>query len=80
MLKDTKIEEYPKGGHILLNINFSTEVKEDVPSFRIFVSFNMPKGGNILLMSVERRQLIRRMFPPFEIKVQYFELRRMCPT
>ena len=55
MLKDTKKEEYTKGGHILLNINFSTEVKEDVPSLMIFVSFNMSKGGNILLISAERR-------------------------
>ena len=62
------MEEYPKGGHILLNINFSTEVKEGVPSLMIFVSFNMLKGGNILLMSAERRQQIRRMFPPYEMK------------
>ena len=72
MLKDTKMEEYPKGGHILLNnpkgghillnINFSTEVKEDVPSLMIFVSFR-------ILLSAERRQLIRSMLPPFEIKV-----------
>ena len=82
MLKDTKMEEYPKGGHILLNnpkgghillnINFSTEVKEDVPSLMIFVSFR-------ILLSAERRQLIRSMLPPFEIKVGSFALRRMCP-
>ena len=65
MLKDTKMEEYPKGGHILLNINFSTEVKEDVPSLMIFVSFR-------ILLSAERRQLIRSMLPPFEIKVRSF--------
>ena len=62
MLKDTNMEEYPKGGHILLNINFSTEVKEGVPSLMIFVSFR-------ILLPAERRQLIRSMLPPFEIKV-----------
>ena len=72
LLKDTKMEEYPKGGHILLNnpkggnillnINFSTVIKEDVPSLMIFVSFR-------ILLSAERRQLIRSMLPPFEIKV-----------